>query len=57
VVIDHQMAMIQVQVGKNSIDDVLIDGRLRLNIMIENPRVQLGLSKLNLAPYNLRMED
>jgi hypothetical protein len=34
--IDHQMAMIQVQVGKKFIDDVLIDGGSGVNIIIEN---------------------
>jgi hypothetical protein len=33
---DHQMAMIQVHVGKKFIDDVLIDGGSVVNIIIEN---------------------
>jgi hypothetical protein len=37
--INHQMAMIQVQICKNFINDVLIDGRFRVNIIIENLRV------------------
>jgi hypothetical protein len=37
VAIDHQMAVTQIQVDKNFIDDVLIDGRFRVNIIIENP--------------------
>ncbi len=53
--IDHQMAMIQVQVGKNFIDDVLIDGGYGTNIIIDNLIVQLSLSKLNPTPYNLCM--
>jgi hypothetical protein len=57
VAIGHQMAMTQVQVGKSFIDDVLIDGGSKVNIMIENLKVQLGLSKPNLTPYNLRMVD
>jgi hypothetical protein len=36
VAIDHQMAMIQVQVRKNFIDDVLIDGGSKVNIITEN---------------------
>jgi hypothetical protein len=36
VAIDHQMAIVQVQVGKNFIDDVLIDGGFEVNINIEN---------------------
>jgi hypothetical protein len=46
VVIDHQMVVIQVQVGKNFIDDVLIDGGFGVNIIKENLKIQLGLSKL-----------
>jgi len=30
------MVVIQVQVGKNFIDDVLIDGGSKINIIIEN---------------------
>ncbi len=37
VIIDHQMAVIQVQVGKNFIVDVLIDRGSGVNIIIENP--------------------
>jgi hypothetical protein len=48
------MAMIQVQC-KNFIDDVLINGGFGINIIIENLVVQLGLSKLNLMLYNLRV--
>jgi len=36
---------------------VLIDGGSRINIINENLKVQLGLSKPNLAPYNLHMAD
>jgi hypothetical protein len=51
------MTVIQVQVDKNFIDDVLIDGCFGINIIIENLRVQLGLSKPNPVPYNLHMVD
>ncbi len=57
VIIDHQMAMIQVQVGKNFIADVLIDGGYGVNIIIENVRVQLGMLKLDPTPYNMCMVD
>jgi hypothetical protein len=33
VAIDHQMAMIQIQVGKNCIEDILLDGGYRVNII------------------------
>jgi hypothetical protein len=39
VAIDHQMAIIQVHVGKIFIDDVLIDGGFRINIIIENLKI------------------
>ncbi len=35
--IDHQMVVTQIQVGKNFIDDMLIDGRSGVNNIIENP--------------------
>jgi hypothetical protein len=47
------MAIIQVQEGKNIIDDVLLDGGSKVNIIIEQLRVKLGLPKPKLAPYNL----
>jgi hypothetical protein len=50
--IDHHMV---VQVGKNFIDDVLIDVGFGVNIITESLGVQLGLSKPNVLPYNLRM--
>jgi hypothetical protein len=49
------MAIIQVHVGKNIIDDVLIDGGSRVNIIIVSLIVQLGLLKPNPTPYNLHM--
>jgi hypothetical protein len=53
--IDHQMVVIQVQVGKNFIYDVLIDGGSKVNIIIEDLKIQLGLSKPNPTLYNLLM--
>jgi hypothetical protein len=35
IAIDHQMAMIQIQVGKNFIEDVLLNGGSRVNIITE----------------------
>jgi len=55
VAIDHQMVMIRVQIGNNFIEDVLLDGGFGINIITEKLRVQLGLSKPKLAPYNLLM--
>jgi hypothetical protein len=51
------MAMTQVQVCKIFIDDVLIDGGSRVNIITKNLRIQLSLSKPNLMFYSLRMVD
>jgi len=39
VAIDHQMAMIDVQVGKNFIEDVLLDGGSKVNIIMGKLRV------------------
>jgi len=51
------MTIIQVQIGKNIIEDVLVDGGSAINIIIKQLRLRLGLLKLKLAPYNLRMVD
>ncbi len=53
--VNNQMAIIQIQVGKNIVVDVLIDGRASVNIIIENLETKLGLSKLRLVPYHLIM--
>jgi hypothetical protein len=34
--VDNQMAFIQVQVGKNIVEDVLLDGGTSVNIIIKN---------------------
>jgi hypothetical protein len=51
------MVVIQVQVGKEFSDDVLINGGFGVNIITKNLRVQLGLLKPNPMPYNLRTEN
>jgi hypothetical protein len=51
------MAIIQVQIRKNTIKDVLLDGSFRSNIIIEQLRLKLGLPKPKPTPYNLRMID
>jgi hypothetical protein len=55
VTIDHHMAIIQVQVGKNIMEDVLLDGRSNININTEELLWKLGLSQLELDPYNFKM--
>jgi hypothetical protein len=57
IAIDHQMVVIKVQVGRNFIKYVLLDGGCRVNIIMEKLRVQLGLSKPKPTPYNLCMAD
>jgi len=51
------MAIIQVQVKKNTIEDVLLNGGASVNIIIENLRTKLSLPKPRLTPYHLRMVD
>jgi len=55
VVIDPHMAVILMHVGKNIVEDVLLDGGLGVNIIIKDLRKKLGLPILKLAPYTLRM--
>jgi hypothetical protein len=55
--IDNHMAVIQVQIGKNMIKDVLLNGGFGINIITKQLRLKLGLPKPKLAPYNLRMVD
>jgi hypothetical protein len=49
------MAVIQVQVRKNIVEDVLIDAGASVNIIIENLMTKLGLPKPNTIPYHLKM--
>ncbi len=53
--VDNQMAVIQVQVGKNIVEDVLIDGSASVNIITKNLITKLGLLKLGPTPYHLKM--
>jgi hypothetical protein len=46
------MAVIQIEIGKTTIEDVLLDGGSRVNIITKYMRLKLGLPKLKLAPYN-----
>jgi hypothetical protein len=57
VTIDNHMAIIQVQIGNNTIKDVLLDGGFGVNIITKQLRLKFGLPKPKLAPYNLRMID
>jgi len=53
VAINNQMVIIHVQIGKNIVDDVLLDGGV--NIIIEQLILKLGLQKPKSTPYNLKM--
>jgi hypothetical protein len=53
--VNNQMAVIQVQVGKNIVEDVLINGRTSVNIIIKNLITKLGLPKPRPTPYHFRM--
>jgi hypothetical protein len=57
VTIDNDMAVTQVQIGKNIIEDVLFDGGLKLISSPKQLRLRLGLPKLKPTPYNLRITD
>jgi hypothetical protein len=57
ITIDHQMVVIQVQVGNNFIKDVFLDGGFKVNIITEKLKVKLGLSKPKPTPYDLHMAD
>jgi hypothetical protein len=39
------MGIIQVQAGKNIVEDVMLNGRANVNIITENIRTKLGLPK------------
>jgi hypothetical protein len=51
------MATFQVQIGKNTIEDVLLDGGSRVNIIIKQLILRLVLPKPKPTPYNLKMVD
>jgi hypothetical protein len=51
------MVVIQVQVGKNIVEDVLLDGGASVNIIIKNLITKLRLPKPKPIPYHLRMVD
>jgi hypothetical protein len=53
--IDNQMTIIQVQVGNNIVEDVMLDEGASVNIITKNLVTKLGLLKPRLAPYQLIM--
>jgi hypothetical protein len=56
-IVDHQMAVIVVHVGKNMVDNILLDGGSGINAIIDGLRWKLRLSPPQLVPFNLRMVD
>jgi hypothetical protein len=57
VVIDCHMVVIQVQVNKNIVENVLLDGGSNVNIMMEKLWKMLGLPNSKPTPYTLWMVD
>jgi hypothetical protein len=49
------MAIIQIHIRKNRIEDVLLDRGFGVNIITKQLRLKLGLLKPKPAPYNLRV--
>ncbi len=50
---DHQMAIIVVHVGKNMVDDILLDGGWGINAINDGLRWILRLPPPQLVPFNL----
>lgn len=57
VALNNHIVVIKVQVCKNTIEVVLLDGGFKINIITKQLYSRLGLPKPKLAPYNLRMVD
>ncbi len=55
--VDNQMVVIQIQVGRNIVENVLLDGGASINIITKNLKTKLGLPKPRPTPYHLRMAD
>jgi hypothetical protein len=51
------MVVIQIQLGKNIIEDVLLDGGYRVNIITKQLRLRLEVLKPKSTLYNLKMAD
>ena len=53
--IDKHMPVISICIGKNIVDDVLLDGGSRVNIITEEEHHRLELPKPSPTPFNLKM--
>ena len=52
---DKHMLVISICIGKNIVDDVLLDGGSGVNVITKEERRKLELPKPSLAPFNLKM--
>ncbi len=57
VAIDPHVVVIPIHVGKNLVEDVLLDRGSNVNIITKDLRENVGLPIPNLAPYTFRMVD
>jgi len=55
--VDHQMAVIVVHVEKKMVNDVLLDGKSRVNLITTRLWQKLGLPPPQRTPFNLQMAD
>jgi hypothetical protein len=55
--VDHQIEAIVVHVGKNMVDNVLLDGGSRVNVIVDGLRRKLGLPPPQPIPFNFKMVD
>ena len=53
--IDKHMPVISICIGKNVVDDVVLDNGSGVNVITEEERRRLGLLKPSSAPFNLKM--
>ena len=53
--IDKHMPVISICIGKCIVDDVLLDGGSRVNVITKEERRRLGLPKPSPSPFNLKM--
>jgi hypothetical protein len=53
--VNNQVVIIQVQVGKYNVEDVLKDGGASVNVIIKNLETKVGLPKPKPTPYHLKM--
>jgi hypothetical protein len=53
--VDNQMVGVQIQVGNNIVEDVLLDGGASVNIITKNLETKIGISKPKLVMDHLKM--